>query len=163
MPQFDPTTVSPQLIWLAITFIVLYVLMAKVALPRIGQVLERRQHRIEENLKKAEILRSEAETAAAAYEEVLADARSKAHGILRQVREEMAADAAERTAAINARLLDEIAAAEARIGEAKKAAMADIRGVTAEVTRAASQKLMGDAPDEATVNAAIDAVLAERG
>ncbi len=163
MPQFDPTTVSPQLIWLAITFIILYVLMAKVALPRIGQVLERRQHRIEENLKKAETLKSEAEVAAAAYEEVLADARSKAHDVLRDVREAMTADAAERTAAVNTRLLDEIAAAESRIAEAKNSAMAEIRGVTAEVTRSAAQKLMGEAPDENTVNAAIDAVLAERG
>jgi len=163
MPQFDPSNVSPQLVWLAITFIILYLLMAKVALPRVGQVLERRQHRIDENLKKAEALKTEAEAAAAAYEAVLADARGKAHEVMRELRDQMAAEAAERHAELKKRLEGEIAAAEMRIAEARTTALAAIRDMTAEVTRAAAERLTGESLDEKTVRAVVDAALQERG
>lgn len=163
MPQFDPSNVSPQLVWLAITFIILYLLMAKVALPRVGQVLERRQHRIDENLKKAEALKTEAEAAAAAYEAVLADARGKAHEVMRELRDQMAAEAAERHAELKKRLDGEITAAETRIAEARTTALAAIRGMTAELTQAAAERLTGESLDEKTVRAVVDAALEGRG
>ena len=71
MPQLDITTFSPQIIWLFITFIILYVLMAKVALPRIGNILEQRQARIDDNLNAAQNLRNEATADAEAYDCIL--------------------------------------------------------------------------------------------
>ena len=60
MPQFDPTMFATQLVWLAITFSILFLLMKKVALPRISQVLNERKYKNEENLEKAEQLKNEA-------------------------------------------------------------------------------------------------------
>jgi len=66
MPQLDPAVFAPQLIWLAISFAVLYFLMAKVALPRIGNALDARQEKIDDNLTAAEELRGSAQADEAA-------------------------------------------------------------------------------------------------
>ena len=78
MPQLDPNVFSPQLVWLAISFAILYFLMAKVALPRVGRVLEERQERIEDNLETAEELKKQADTQAEAHEKALSGAREQA-------------------------------------------------------------------------------------
>ena len=81
MPQMEFADYAPQLIWLAITFITLYVLMSRVALPRIADVLEQRQLRVTNDLEQAAALRDEAAKALEAYEATMAEARSKAHAI----------------------------------------------------------------------------------
>ena len=123
MPQFDPTVWQPQLIWLAITFAVLYLLMAKVALPRVGEVLEEREQRINLSLRRAEDLKQKAEDAVAEYEKTIADVRAKAMEEVRQAREAAAAEAAANHEALGARLTSEVAAAEERIHKARMAAI----------------------------------------
>ena len=88
MPQFDPAVWVPQLIWLVITFMALYLLMSRVALPRVSEVLEEREVRINESLRKAERLRLNAEDAIASYEKTIADVRAKAAEEVRTTREE---------------------------------------------------------------------------
>jgi F-type H+-transporting ATPase subunit b len=161
MPQFQPEFFSPQLVWLAITFILLYVLMSRVALPRIGQVLEEREHRINDNLRKAEMLRKEAETAVAAYERRMAEARAKAHETVREIREQMAAEAAERHQQLNERLAGEIASGEARIAEARMKAVASVRDMAVEVATVAAARLLGEPVNEAAVASAVDQAIEE--
>jgi F-type H+-transporting ATPase subunit b len=161
MPQFQPEFFSPQLVWLAITFILLYLLMSRVALPRIGQVLEEREHRINDNLRKAERLKQEAEAAVAAYEKRMADARAKAQATVREVREQMAAEAAERHQQLNERLAGEIASGEARIAEARMKAVASVRDVAVEVAAAAAARLIGSPVNQAAVARAVDQAIEE--
>ncbi len=162
LPQLDPTTYAPQVVWLVITFAVLYFLMAKVALPRITNVLEERQTRIEGNLEKAGALRAQAQTTAEAYEKSLVAARQAAQAVLTEARDRIAADSAAKQAELGERLAGEITAAEARIVEAKQAALDDIRKLAGEVAESVSQKLTGETPDTKTVGKVIDAVLKER-
>ena len=96
MPQFDVATFPTQLVWLAITFVVLYFAMARMALPRIGQVLDERQKRIDDNLDKAETLKGEADTEAAAYAKVLAEAREQSRGVISEVTRQASGDSARR-------------------------------------------------------------------
>ena len=81
MPQLNPPDWAPQLIWLAITFSILYLLMKRVALPRIGSVIEMRSARIASDLDSADKLRRETQEAIAAYEQALAEAKARAHSI----------------------------------------------------------------------------------
>ena len=163
MPQLDVSTWPPQLIWLAITFIVLYLLMAKLALPRVGNVIAARRNRIDGDLEQASAMKAEAEGVIAAYERALAAARQSAQGILRDTTEKLAAAAAGHQKTLNDRLMAETGAAEKRIAAAKNAAMADLRGVAIEVAREAIGKLTGETIDETRAAAAIDGVMAERG
>ncbi|MCH7691900.1 MAG: F0F1 ATP synthase subunit B' [Proteobacteria bacterium] len=163
MPQLDTSTYAPQVIWLAITFGVLYVLMTRVALPRISHVLEERRHKIDQNLEKAESLKGDAEAAAAAYEGAMADARARAGDVLGDVREGAARDAAERQAELGARLHADIQEAEAGIAEARDKAVAGIRDLAAEVAHSAAEKLAGETVDAGAVRSAVDAALKERG
>lgn len=157
MPQFDPAVWSPQLIWLAISFVALYFLMARVALPRISDVLEEREFKISDALRKAEGLRDDAEDAAAEYERMMADARAKAQEEVRAVREQAAAEAAKRHAELNERLAEEIAAAEGHIAEARDKAVASVREIAEELSAAAIERLLGEKPDPRSVATAVDA------
>src|SRR3989337_4297605 len=91
MPQLNPLDWGPQLIWLLITFGILYLLMVYVALPRIGGVIEARAAHIAKDLATADKLRRETEKAIAAYEQALAEAKQKAHAIAEAGRAKLAA------------------------------------------------------------------------
>jgi len=162
LPQLDPKNFSSQLIWLTITFVILYALMAKVALPKIGEVLEERQNKIDDNLAKAEELKSQSDAAAQAYETSLSDARAKAHDAIREVKDKAYAEAAVRQSELNADLQTKIASAEQAINKARDAAMSGITDVATDVAASAVEKLIGEAPKDASVTAAINAALKDR-
>lgn len=161
MPQFDPAVWSPQLVWLAITFVILYLLMAKVALPRVGEVLDEREQRITLSLRRAEDLKYAAEEAIAEYEKTIADVRVKAADEVRQAREQAAAEAAARNEELNGRLATELAAAEERIHQAQSAAIAGLRDVAVTVAAAAVERLVGQKVEPGAVAAAVDASIGE--
>src|ERR1700675_4126567 len=92
-PPFQSEHFPSQLMWLAVSFVLLYVLMSKVALPRIGAIFAERSRRIGDDLKAAERLKEQSDAAHAAYEKALADARSRAQAIAPETREQQAAAA----------------------------------------------------------------------
>jgi len=162
MPQLDLATFPPQLIWLAITFIFLYVVMATVGLPRVGGVIAARHARIEGDLEKAAQMKSEAEAVIAAYEKALAEARLQAQITLRETTEQLNVQSAERQRKVIEELARETAVAEKRIAEAKTLALGSLRDIAIEVTRDAAQKLTGTALDIAGAGAAVDNAMRER-
>lgn len=162
MPQLDVTTFPPQLVWLAVTFIVLYAMMAWFGLPRIGGILAARRGRVEGDLEKAGQMKAEAEAVIAAYERALAEARVQAQITIRETLERLNAEAAEHQRHLAQQLASETAAAERRIAATKAAALADLREVAVEVTRAAAARLIGRDIDQARAGAAVDAALRGR-
>jgi F-type H+-transporting ATPase subunit b len=160
MPQLDFSTFTPQLVWLAIWFVVLYLLMATLGLPRIKAIMEARRRRREDDLARAAQLKSEAETASAAYQKRLSEARAQAVATIKATADRMAAEAAERQRALAAELTTQIAAAERRIVESKEQALAEIRGIAVDVGRSVVEKLTGTVPDVARMTAAVDHSLA---
>jgi len=143
-PPFDTTTFGPQLIWLAITFGALYLLMSRVALPRIGEILEVRRDRIEGDLAEADRLRQKTDQAIEAYETELAEAREKAHSIAEETRSEIKADLDKKRQEVEADLAKKMSAAESRIQQTKDEAMANVDRIAAETTEALVAQLSGD-------------------
>jgi F-type H+-transporting ATPase subunit b len=143
MPQLEFSTYTPQLIWLAITFVILYFLMAKLALPRIATALGNRANKLESDLTRAERVKAEAESVLAAYEKAMMDARLKAQALTGQAAADVAAEFTKREAAFAAELNARTAEAERRIVAAKDAALAETRTVAAELTQAILRKVAG--------------------
>lgn len=159
MPQLDVTTFAPQLVWLAITFCAMFFIMWKVAVPKIADALETRQMRVEDNLKKAEDLKREAEATLAAYEKALADARAQAHDDIQKIQNDLQAAAEKEEAEQNVKLEAKLAASEKAITKEVAKAMENVRGVAIEVAVSAVERLTGDAPDMSTVEKAVDNVV----
>jgi F-type H+-transporting ATPase subunit b len=162
MPQLDPSSFPTQLFWLVVCFAVLYLVMWKVALPKIADVLRERQERIDGDLEKAEALKAEAEQVLESYQQALADGRAEAQTILREARDRTAAESATRLDELTARLARETADAESRIAAAKADALENVRNVASETAQAAASRLTGRDIDSATADAAVGAVMQER-
>src|SRR5690606_16885307 len=158
-PPFQSEYFASQLLWLALAFVTLYLLMTKVGLPRVASIFEARRARIEGDLAAAEGLRAESEVALAAYEKALADARSRAQAIANETREALLAESEATRKALEAGLNAKLADAEASIAKTKAAAMASVREVAADAAGAIVERLTGTAPPAPTVTQAVDRVL----
>lgn len=135
-PPLDPNNVSPQLIWLVLTFVVLYALLSRVVLPRIGEVIEERRDRIRRDLAAAERLKGETEKALQTYEKALSDARGNAAAIARQTRDSLNAEVDKERKAVEDQLAKKLADAEAGIGATKAKALASVKDIAGETAAA---------------------------
>jgi F-type H+-transporting ATPase subunit b len=158
-PPFQSQTFPSQLVWLLIAFVLLYFLMAKLALPRVASIIESRQKHIDDDIAEASKLKQQADEAVATYEQALADARARAQSIANETRErhEAAADAARKQLEdeLNTKLVD----AEKSIAATKQAAMANVRSIAEEIARAIIERLSGSAPNDKAVADAVASAL----
>ena len=161
MPQFEPYWFASQLMWLAIIFVVLYLVMSRLVLPRISEVLEERSERIADDLDKAGELKKEAESVIASYEAALEKARGEASAVLAQAGQEVAELAAKRQAEFARGLAEKTAAAEQRITKAKEDAKAQIRDIAVGAAGEVVERLTGGSADEKAVSGSVDAALKE--
>lgn len=161
LPQLDPSGFMPQLIWLAISFTLLYFIMSRVALPRIARVLDARDWQIQSDLERAEKLKAEADEALRTYEQAMSDARAKAQAQMRKASEAVAAEAAAREGELAAKLASQSETAERAIAAAKQAALADVAKVASELAASMAAKLTG-AEARAAAEAAVAEVMQER-
>lgn len=162
MPQLDVATFPSQLFWLAVTFVVLYILMSWIGLPRVTAAIEARRQRREDDLARAARLKTEAEAANAAFQRTMAEARAQAQAAIKETTDRLAAEAAERQRALAAALAQQIDEAERRIAETKQQALAEVRGIAVDVGRTVVEKLTGSAPNQRKLTAAVDNVLTGR-
>jgi len=161
MPQLDISVFPTQLFWLALIFVALYLILWKVALPRVTEVRESRQVRIESDLEKAEALKAEAEGALADYEKTIAKATADAQDSVREAARKMAEDAEKQRDALAARLADQLAGAEKRIADERARAINEIGEIASDLTQAATSRLIGSEINQDEANAAVTAVIRE--
>ncbi len=158
-PPFDKETFPSQLLWFAIFFVALYVIAAKLALPRVGSIIAERRGRISGDLGEAARMKDAADAAIASYEKDLAEARSRAQALAAETRAKlMAAADAERKTLENA-LHARLAEAEKAIAATKTSAMSNVRSIAHEAASAIVTRLTGKAPPEAAVASAVDAAI----
>jgi len=154
-PPMDATTFPSQIFWLVIFFALLYLLMSKLALPKMAAVLANRHKTIEGDLAKASALRNETQAAVDAYEKALAEARAKAQGIAAETRAKMNAEMEAERAALDKTLAAKTADAESKIAAAKAQAMKDVGEVAAETAAEIVAELTGSEASKAEALKAI--------
>ncbi len=163
MPQLEQyQTFVSQIFWLLVTFVPLYFVLWRIALPKISATLENRQQRIDNDLSRAQELAEEAQGVLAAYDEELAKARARAQEALRAAATKAGAAADTRNAELTGRLSADAKAAQARIASARDAAMASIAAVATDIATDATERLIGVRPAETAAGSAVDTALKER-
>jgi F-type H+-transporting ATPase subunit b len=158
-PPFNPSTFASQLVWLAIAFVVLYVLMSRLALPRIGKIIDDREATIKGDVAEAEKAKKQSEDAVAAYEKALADARGRAQTIANETRQKHAAEAEVARKATEDKLNAKLAESEKAIAATKASAMSNVRGIASDAARSIVERLIGKAPDDKAIDAAVSSVI----
>ncbi len=158
-PPFESNTFASQLVSLAIAFALLYIIVSRLALPRMKGVLMARQGAIDADLAEAQKLRDQSDAALKAYEAELANARAKAQGIGSDIRDKLNAQAEADRKRLEEQLAAKLASAERTIAETRTAAMGNVRTIAADAAGAIVQRLTGTTPDAGAINSAVDAAL----
>lgn len=156
MPQLDPSIWPNLIFWLVVSILLLYFILSRVALPRLGTILAERQDAISNDLEMAALLRRRAEEAEAAYDRALADAREEANRIAESTRasiqEELKGVMSKAEAEIAARSVE----SEKRIAEIREGATRSIEQVARETARAIVATLTPNlSADQEAVDAAV--------
>ncbi len=132
LPQLHSPDFAPQLFWLVLTFAALYWIMSRIALPRIGEVIEERRDRVQRDLAAAERLKGETDAALATYEKALADARGNASSIARATRDTLAAETDKERKSLEDELSRKLADAENAIAATKAKALESVNDIASE-------------------------------
>lgn len=163
MPQFNLATAPSQIFWLLVIFGLMFLVLWRLVLPRLGGVLEQRQNKIDDDLARAERMKGEAEQVLAEYEKALAEARAKAGAAMKQASDAAQATANARIAAFSAELAKKTEAAEARIAQAEATAHANLKSIATEAAGLATAKLLGTAPAADAIEQAVAGSMGEQG
>lgn len=147
MPQMDVSTYASQLFWLAVTFLVLFVIFSKKTLPDISGVLEKRETLIRNDVEGAETMRREAEAAKEAYEQLMGDSRAQSSRLMADAAEAAKKHAEQELENFRARAAKDIAALESALAQVKADAMDDMHNIVAEVASEAASRIVGIKPD----------------
>lgn len=161
LPQLNAHDFSPQLFWLAVTFGALYFIMARVALPRIGEVITERRDRIARDIAAASRLKNDTDKALADYEKALSDARGKASAIAKETRDTLSRETDAEKARVEAQIGAKLQAAEQRIAQTKTKALTAVNDIAAETAAAVIAKLIGQDVSIADVKKALAPVAGE--
>lgn len=159
LPQLDVTTFASQLFWLLISFVVLYVLISRIAAPKIGGVIQDRANRIKGDLDSAAQAKSQSEAAVANYEKALADARASALKMSDEIRNKVQTEVNAKNEAAGKQLAADMAKAEAQIAEKRASAMARVGDVARETAADIVAKLTGEAANAGDIDTAVAAAL----
>ena len=154
-PPFDKSTFASQLVWFVIFFVALYVIIARLAIPRIGGIIEARRNRVDGDIAEASRLKEQSDQALKAYEKSLADARNRAQALGNETRDALNAQAEDARKKLEGELNATLAEAEKTIASTKAAAMSNVTGIAVDTAAAIVQQLIGTAPSGGTVEAAV--------
>lgn len=154
-PPFDMANFSSMFIWLAISFGLLYLLMSRVALPRVESILRARRSKINGDIGVASRKRAEADQAAAEYQTTLANARGNAQSLAQETYARLAAESEAKRHALEAELAAKLAASEVQIEATKTKAMSNVGQIAQEAAAAIVEHITGDPADAKAIAAAI--------
>lgn len=159
-PPFATETFGGQLLWLAITFVVLYTLLSRLVLPRLSGIIENRRAMIAGDLDDAAAMKTRAEEAGTAYEKSLAEAKGRAQALAQETRAKLSAESDAKRKALEADLNRRLAEAETTISGKKAEAMSHVDAIARDTASAIIERLTGKVPAPQKVEAALNQIKA---
>jgi F-type H+-transporting ATPase subunit b len=159
VPQFDPSVFIPQLFWLAVIFGLLYFVVVRPTLPKVGRVIEARETRVAADLDAAEAAKGQADAIRTRYDEGMADARKTAQSEVAAAKEAAARAAEKRLAVLAAELEARTEAAVGTLNAARAKARAALDASAAALTADAVRRVSGIEAAPADVEAALRAAV----
>jgi F-type H+-transporting ATPase subunit b len=157
MPQLNFHDFAPQIVWLVITFVVLYLVMSKLAVPAISETLDKRQARIQSDLDAAEKASEDTRALVTAYEKRLADARGEARQLQRERAEADSAAATARLTELGNTLNARIDEAEKRIAGQRAQVVEGLEDMAHDIAAEVYSKVSGQPADKAALRAKVAA------
>jgi F-type H+-transporting ATPase subunit b len=145
LPQFDLAQWPGQMVWMLIIFGVLFILFARVFVPKVGGAIADREDRISGDFGAARKLKDEADALAAAAAAEMEQARAAAQKLAVDAKTAARADAAKREALEEAKIAETLAKSEAMLASAREAAMSHVRGIAEDAAGLIISKLTGAA------------------
>jgi F-type H+-transporting ATPase subunit b len=154
MPQLDFATFPNQIFWLVVALVLIYLILSKIALPRIGGIMADRQGAITNNIAAADELKAKAVEAEKAYNQALIDAREEANKIVAEARVEIQKDLDRVTAKADAEIAAKAAESAKRIEEIRDGAAKSVAEVARD-TAAEIVAALGVKTDASSVASAV--------
>ncbi|WP_374572997.1 hypothetical protein [Phenylobacterium sp.] len=155
LPQFRFEYWGGQIVWLLFIFLVLYILLSRVFVPRLRRILDSRAQTIADAVEQARKVQAEAEAQAKAAQAEIDEARTRARGLAAEAKAKAAAELAKSQAAEDERLKAQMDEAEARIRSLRDTAMANVETIATETAQAIVEKLTGEKTTAKDIAAAL--------
>jgi len=156
MPQLNPEFWISQIFWLTLTFGILYIVLAKLILPKISANLELRKSQIQENIEAAEKQRESSETKLKEYDNIVFKSKLEAQNILKAAREKLIQEINSKKENLDKQIDEEIKKAENEINILKKNAPEKINKIAIDTSSELVKKLIGAEVNNSSISAIVE-------
>ena len=156
MPQLNPEFWVSQIVWLVLTFGILYIVLSKLILPKISDNLESRKSQILENIETAETQREESEKKLKEFEKIILDSKIEAKNHFNEVRQKTLEDINNKRSALEKDIDKEINAAEEEINNLKINSNEKIKNIAVETSAELIKHLIGEEANNSSISAIVD-------
>ena len=158
MPQLNPEFWISQIFWLVIVFGTLYVLLAKLILPKISYNLEARKSQIADNIEEAEKKREQSDQKIKDYEKIIIDAKIEAKNIYNKAREKILRDINSKKEKLEKEIDEEIKKAEKEILDLKVKSPVNINKIAIETSADLVKQIIGAEVNNSNISAIVEDV-----
>ena len=158
MPQLNPEFWISQIFWLIIVFGTLYLLLAKLILPKISYNLEARKSQIADNIEEAEKKREQSDQKIKDYEKIIIDAKIEAKNIYNKAREKILRDINSKKEKLEKEIDEEIKKAEKEILDLKVKSPVNINKIAIETSADLVKQIIGAEVNNSNISAIVEDV-----
>jgi len=156
MPQLNPEFWVSQIVWLIITFGILYVVLSKLILPKISDNLETRKSQILENIETAEKQREESEQKIKEFEKIIFDSKIKAKNYFNEARQKVLEDINKKKNILDKDIDEEIISVEEEINKLKNTSGDKINRIAIETSSDLIKQLIGEEVNNSSISAIVE-------
>ena len=156
MPQLNPEFWFSQILWLIISFGIMFILLSKFVLPKISENLEIRKAQILENIEVAEKQREESDKKLKEYEKLILESKIEAKNYFNKVREKILKDVDKKKENLEKQINEEISKAEKEILDLKDKSPEKIRKIAADTSSDLIKQLIGVEVNNSSISAIVE-------